>query len=78
MKITPSWVRGELIQRGFDRGFNGWAKQHGYSRQHVSSVVHRWCGRTSGVPKGGAYRIVLGISKTIGQPITLVVPFFES
>ncbi|MEK8021378.1 MAG: hypothetical protein VSS75_031265 [Candidatus Parabeggiatoa sp.] len=72
-QLTPQMVRGALMQRGLT--LSEWARQNGYSQQHVSSIVHRWTGRTSGHPKMGAYRIVKAISQTIGQPITPVVPY---
>ena len=71
-QLTPKMVRGALMQRGLT--LSEWARKNGYSQQHVSSIVHRWTGRTEGMPKNKAYRIVEGISLAIGQPITPVVP----
>ncbi|RKZ41605.1 MAG: hypothetical protein DRR16_30335 [Candidatus Parabeggiatoa sp. nov. 3] len=74
--LTPQAVRGALLQCGFS--FSEWGRQNGYSPRYVWLVVKRWTNRESGMPKGGAYRIVLGISKTIGRSITPVVPLNES
>jgi hypothetical protein len=73
-KLTPEVVRGALLERGF-KSLSDWARQNGYSQQHVSSVIHRWCGRTDGMPKNKAYHIVRKLSATIGKQIVESVKF---
>jgi hypothetical protein len=76
MKMTPAKVRGALLEQGF-KSLSDWARKHGYSQQHVDSVLKRWCGRTSGFPRAGALRIVVSLSQTISKPITPVLKDFN-
>lgn len=50
-----------------------WAQQHGYSQQHVSYALTAWTKRTTGMPRGRTYQILIELSHTLGWYVTPVL-----
>jgi len=66
--VTKREIQARLIERGSN--FLKFATKHGYAPRTVTQVVDRWAGKKE-LPQGRlSFRILVDISKEIGQEVS--------